>query len=73
MAKTMRVLVGYASRLGSTRDIATRIADRRERRRRRIPGDRRSPLKQPLDSRLATNVAMSPAATEGSVPRRTSR
>ena len=27
MAKTMRVLVGYASRFGSTRDIAIRIAD----------------------------------------------
>jgi menaquinone-dependent protoporphyrinogen oxidase len=27
MAKTMRVLVGYASRFGSTRGIATRIAD----------------------------------------------
>jgi flavodoxin-like protein len=27
VAKTMRVLVGYASRFGSTRDIATRIAD----------------------------------------------
>jgi menaquinone-dependent protoporphyrinogen oxidase len=26
-AKTMRVLVGYASRFGSTRDIAARIAD----------------------------------------------
>lgn len=27
MAKTMRVLVGYASRFGSTRDIANRIGD----------------------------------------------
>ena len=27
MAKTMQMLVGYASRFGSTRDIATRIAD----------------------------------------------
>ena len=27
VAKTMRVLVGYASRFGSTRDIAIRIAD----------------------------------------------
>ena len=27
VAKTMRVLVGYASRFGSTRDIANRIAD----------------------------------------------
>jgi menaquinone-dependent protoporphyrinogen oxidase len=27
MAKTMRVLVGYASRFGSTRDIANRIAE----------------------------------------------
>ena len=27
MAKTMRVLVGFASRFGSTRDIANRIAD----------------------------------------------
>jgi menaquinone-dependent protoporphyrinogen IX oxidase len=27
MAKAMRVLVGYASQFGSTRDIATRIAD----------------------------------------------
>ena len=27
VAATMRVLVGYASRFGSTRDIAIRIAD----------------------------------------------
>ena len=27
VAKTMRVLIGYASRFGSTRDIAIRIAD----------------------------------------------
>ena len=27
VAKTMRVLIGYASRFGSTRDIANRIAD----------------------------------------------
>jgi len=27
MAKTMRILIGYASRFGSTRDIAIRIAD----------------------------------------------
>jgi menaquinone-dependent protoporphyrinogen IX oxidase len=26
-AKTVRVLIGYASRFGSTRDIANRIAD----------------------------------------------
>ena len=27
MAKTMRMLIGYASRFGSTREIAIRIAD----------------------------------------------